>query len=238
MAANDRPILARRVREARTAKSSSDATMGPGRRMPKTPLRAYRILGALALGLLALVELTPATEWLAARYAEPERIEAADAIVALGGSVGPDGWLDTPSWRRLAYGVLLYRRGLAPLLVLSGSVQDVGPTEPEVRARIARASGVPPDAILPVTATTTRTEAQNVGAQLRARGARSVLLVTGSFHLVRARAVFERQGFAVHPAPVEEVSLRPTKPGERLRLTQALAREVLGWLYYRLAGYM
>jgi uncharacterized SAM-binding protein YcdF (DUF218 family) len=205
----------------------------------RSGLRACRILGADALALLAVVVLTPATEWLALRYAEPARLAPADAIVVLGGGFGPEGRLDAPSWRRLVHGILLYRQELAPLLVLSGGTPRVGPSEPEVRARLAREIGVPPAAILPVGgANTTREEALRVGSELRPRGVRSILLVSGPLHLVRARPVFERAGFAVRPAPVEDVSLRPQKPGERLALTRILAQEIVGWLYYRLAGYL
>lgn len=202
-------------------------------------LRGCRVLGGLALALLAVVELTPAAGWLARRYAEPARLEPAEAIVALGGGFGPDGWLDAASWRRLVHGILLYRQGLAPLLVLAGSTPPTGPSEAEVRARTARELGVPSGAILPVTgANTTREEALRVGAELRSRGVRSILLVTGPLHLVRARAVFERQGLVVRPAPVGELSLHPQKPGERLALAQSVAQELLGTLYYRLAGYL
>jgi uncharacterized SAM-binding protein YcdF (DUF218 family) len=215
---------------------NADTRLGPRR---SRGLRGSRILGGLALAFLAVVELTPATGWLARRYAEPARLEPAEAIVALGGGFGPDGWLDAASWRRMVHGILLYRQGLAPLLVLPGSTPPTGPAEADIRARTARELGVPPAAILPVVgANTTREEAFRVSAELRSRGVRSILLVTGPLHLVRARAVFERQGFVVRPAPVGDLSLYPEKPGERLALAQSLAQELLGRLYYRLAGYL
>jgi uncharacterized SAM-binding protein YcdF (DUF218 family) len=141
--------------------------------------------------------------------------------------------------RRLVHGIVLHRRGLAPLLVLSGVTPRVGPSEPEVRARLARELGVPSAVILPVIgANTTREEALRVGAELGPRGVRSILLVSSPLHLVRARAVFERQGFAVHPAPVENMPLRAQSSGERLALTRYFAQELVGWLYYRVAGYL
>ena len=202
-------------------------------------LRGCRLLGGLALALMALVQLTPATSWLAGRYAEPARLEPAEAIVALGGGFGPDGWLDAASWRRLVHGVRLYRQGLAPILVLPGHTPPSGPSEAEVRARAAQELGVPSTAILPVTGTnTTREEALRVSAELRSRGVRSILLVTEPLHLVRARAVFERQGLVVHTAPVGQQALHPQKPGERLALAQLFAQELLGRFYYHLAGYL
>jgi len=92
--------------------------------------------------------------------------------------------------------------------------------------------------IIPVTAHTTREEARGVAALLRARGARSVLLVSGSVHLVRARALFERQGLEVLPAPADQVLSSGSQAGERLSVTRALVRELAAWSYYRLAGYL
>ena len=201
-------------------------------------LLGCRILGAVTLALVSVAAFTPAVEWLAARYAEPARVAPADAIVVLGGNFKPDGWLDTPSWRRLIHGIALHRQGLAPLLVLSGGTPRVGPSEPEVRARRARELGVPPAEILPVIgANTTHEEALRVGAALRARGARSLLLVSDPIHLVRARAAFAREGLDIRPAPTDDPRLHGLTPGERLALARTVVREVVGRLYYRLAGY-
>ena len=202
-------------------------------------LRGCRILGALAVALLATATLTPSVEWLAARYAEPAWIAPADAVVVLGGTFGPDGWLDAASLHRLVEGMRLYRQGLAPLLVLSGGTPPVGPSEPEIRAQLARELGIPPAAILTVIgANTTHEEGVKVDAALRPRGVRSILLVSGPLHLVRARAVFERQGFVVHPAPAKEIPLGARGPGSRIAVARLLAQEVLGWLYYHLQGYV
>jgi uncharacterized SAM-binding protein YcdF (DUF218 family) len=200
-------------------------------------LRGCRIVGAAALLLVAVAGLTPAANRLAARYAEPEQLVPSDAIVVLGGDFTPDGWLDTAGSRRLLHGILLYHRGLAPILVFSSGTPRDGPSQAEVRERIAREMGVPPGSTLAVVgANTTREEAVLVGAALRARGGRSILLVSGPFHLVRARGVFARQGLEVRTAPVEDVFLEAEKPGSRLVLARALAQEAAGWLYYRLVG--
>jgi uncharacterized SAM-binding protein YcdF (DUF218 family) len=198
-----------------------------------------RILGAVAVVLVAVAALTPAAGWLATRYAEPARIEPADAIVVLGGAFGPDGWLDTTSLHRLVQGMRLYRQGLAPLLVLSGGTAPAGPSEPEIRARLARELGIPPAVILTVIgANTTYEESVKVDAALRPRGLRTILLVSGPLHLVRARGVFERAGFAVQAAPAQEIPLRAWTFGGRLTLARLLAQEAMGWLYYRLQGYV
>jgi uncharacterized SAM-binding protein YcdF (DUF218 family) len=202
-------------------------------------LAGYRILGAIALLTLGAVAFTPVAGGLALRYAEPAGIEPAEAIVVLGGAFTPDGWLDAVSLHRLVEGMRLYRQGLAPLLVLSGSSPKVGPSEPEVRARLARDLGIPAAAILTVVgANTTYEESVLVAAALRPRGLRSILLVSGPLHLVRARAVFERAGFTVHPAPAVEIPLDAENPPGRMAVARMLVQEIVGRAYYRLRGYM
>ena len=213
--------------------------MPPASGRARPSLRGCLILGAITIALLAAATLTPSVEWLAKRYAEPARIAPADAVVVLGGAFGPDGWLDAASLHRLVEGMRLYHQGLAPLLVLSGTSPRVGPSEPEIRAQLARELGIPPAAILTVIgANTTHEEGVKVDAALKPRGMRSILLVSGPLHLVRARAVFERQGFVVYPAPAKEISLDARLPGQRIAVARLLAQEALGWLYYRLQGYV
>jgi len=77
-----------------------------------------------------------------------------------------------------------------------------------------------------------------VSAALRPRGIRSILLVSGPLHLVRARAVFERAGFAVHAAPAVEIPLDANSPAGRITVARLLAQELVGWLYYRIQGYV
>src|SRR5262245_36438413 len=169
--------------------------------------------------------------------AEPARLLPSDAIVVLGGSISPSGMLSLESLRRTNRGIELYLRGLAPVLVLLGGSTDGGPTEAEVRTAQARLHGIPADAILTDTrAHTTREEATRVKALLEPR-ARSVLLVTNAGHLARARPLFERAGFEVRGVP-SDPSIEADAPESRLAETRMLMKEILGWLYYRIAGYI
>ncbi len=162
----------------------------------------------------------------------PARLEPADAIVVLAQAVEPGGELSDASLRRTLRGVTLFRRGLAPLLVLSGTQGSRG-SEGEVRAELARDLGVPADAIVAAASpgNTTREETASIASILRSRGARSVLLVTGSQHMARARDLFLRAGLAVRPAPVVEAT-DPTTMARRL------VEEFFARLYYRVAGYI
>ena len=200
-------------------------------------LRTCRILGAVVLGVLAIAALTPLPLRIAARYAEQPHLAPADAVVVLGGGLVNQSLRDV-SLQRLVEGLRLQRRGLAPLIVFTGDPSPDGPSEPEIRARLARELGVPPDVILTATTNTTHGEARAAAALLRPLGKRTVLLVTDSLHLVRARGAFEREGFEVFPAPADRLPTVGSDARERLVVAHRLARELVAWWYYRLAGYL
>lgn len=161
-------------------------------------------------------------------------LERADAIVVLGSDIWPDGELTNGSVRRALQGILLHRRGLAPLVVFLGASIGNGTPEAEVRAKLARELGLAPVAILTETAArTTREEAARTKGLLGPRDARRILLVTSSHHMVRAQRVFERAGFDVRPAPVVDLSNAVSKPGDRLALMQRVLQELIARVYYR-----
>jgi len=196
-----------------------------------------RALGVAALALFFLGAFTPLPAHLYARLAVPARVGPADAIVVLaGGGVLGDGRLSDTSRRRTAVGIDLYRDGLAPLLVLSGATRPG--SESTARATLAGTCGVPGEAILAVAAGhTTHEEVATLGARLRARGVRRVLLVTDGSHMRRAARLFEVARFEVLPAPVHADD-DPTQPGERILLLHETLREGLALLYYEVAGYL
>jgi len=167
----------------------------------------------------------------------------ADAIVVLGaGGATPPGILDGPSLRKALYGIRLYRHGLARFLVLSGSPDDGGQRgEVSLRVELAQEFAIPAEAIVAETSglaghdPTTRGEAVHVQKMVMGRGIRTVLLVTDSQHMRRARHLFEGAGFSVLPAPIDEISLDAPSPEERLRLIRWIGGEWLARLYYAAA---
>jgi uncharacterized SAM-binding protein YcdF (DUF218 family) len=201
--------------------------------------RLLRVVGFAAIVLFAVAAFTPVPNILGSRLSVPMQAGSADAIVVLGGGLRGEGILEEASLRRTLQGILLFRRGLAPLLVLLGpSRTSDEPPEAEIRAELARDLGVPSPAILTESrAMTTRQEAGLV-ARLLAGRARKVLLVTDSQHMARARPLFQRFGFTVLPVPADEVSVTAESPEGRLKLSRRVVREGLAQLYYRAAGYM
>jgi len=199
---------------------------------------ALRLLGGTTLLAFALCAFTPLPNALCRRETAAAAPRPAQAIVVLGSNMTRDGMLSASSLRRALHGILLYRRGLAPWLVFLGPRIPSGQSQSEARAALALECGIPPEAILTGEGMwTTRDEAEGVKGLLAPKGARTILLVTGALHMGRARRLFERAGFEVIPAPLNDASCESVAPEARLGLTLSLLQELLARAYNRvLAG--
>lgn len=198
---------------------------------------ACRLVGLGGVVLFLASAFTPLAHLLDVWLGASAELAPSDAIVVLAHSASR-GVLSESSATRASHGIALYQRGLAPLLVFSGGTTDAGPTEAAARAELARARGVPPHAILVETkARTTREEAESEKALLQPKGIRTILLVTDSLHLLRARPLFERAGFEVRSAPSDTFD-DPVTPEERLGLMRGVVEEIAAVLYHRMAGFI
>lgn len=133
------------------------------------------------LGLLLLGLALGWTIAAAALFVWPPRHEArrADAVVVLAGGRGP----------RLAKGVELVRRGVAPVLVVS---DGWSPTWPEANRLCAGRPAPVAVVCFHPAPYSTRGEAETFARLAERRGWRSVVVVSSRYHLVRARMLFER----------------------------------------------
>jgi uncharacterized SAM-binding protein YcdF (DUF218 family) len=148
-----------------------------------------------------------AAAWLARGLAlplDPRRVASpphpADAIVILGAPLRADQTLSSLAEERVRVGIELYRRGLAPVVCVTGGHCPPGSehtaAEAEGAARWLRAAGVPESALrVDRLATSTRDNAARAAALLLPEGRRRVWLVTQPFHLRRAMFYFRRAGF-------------------------------------------
>ena len=201
--------------------------------------RCYRVAGLIGILLLVLSAFTPLPNTLRRWFSIPAQVEPAEAIVVLGAGIPDDGILGSASLRRALAGMLLYRQGFAPRLLFSGPGRHGKRSEAAVRADLARALGIAPEAILlEDEARTTREEAVRIGARLRALGIRRILLVTDGQHLRRAQPLFERAGLQVLAAPADDVPPTAASAEGRLELMRMTLRELLALLYYRVSGYL
>jgi uncharacterized SAM-binding protein YcdF (DUF218 family) len=118
--------------------------------------------------------------------------QRADAVVVLAGDRG-----------RLAKGLQLVRGGVAPVLVISDGAVPGWPEANRLCARRSRFRTIcfHPDPY------STRGEAQFVARLARKRGWKRVVVVTSTYHVIRARRDFRRcfggdvAGVAARPAP-------------------------------------
>ena len=200
--------------------------------------RSIRGLGLFTLVVFLIASLTPAPNIIAARIQAAEVLQTSDAIVVLGAGIAK-GMLKDESMRRTIRGIELYKRGLAPLIIFSGDELRNEPAEAAVRAEMARALGVPQEAILRLDRTrTTREESIQTADLLRQRNAKRITLITDSMHTRRAKRLFERVGLEVYPAYSADYVIAMTSPRDRLWLSMRVAQESLALIYYRLAGYI
>jgi uncharacterized SAM-binding protein YcdF (DUF218 family) len=203
-------------------------------------VRVLRGVGATAALLFLVVAFTPVVN-LASFWLVPSHggTEAAEAIVVLGaGGVTPQGMLSQTSLLGTIDGILLYRKGAAPLIVFSGSSNGVR-DEATVRADLARECGLPQSAILTSSlARTTREEAVRIQSLLTSRGIRKVMLVADGPGMLRAMQTFERLGFVVVPQPSSAGLELGGGAEDRLNLLRQVTIELLARAYYRLAGFL
>src|SRR6185436_6050602 len=144
----------------------------------RPPLRSAVALGVLTLAVFGLLAYTPLIGAVSRRLDAAPDPGPADAIVVLGAGSARDGVLSSPSLRRFLGGLLLYRRGLAPRLILMGPAYQGSPIEAETRASLARELGIPASAIVVEGGgLTTRQEAALAASRVRELGGRRVLLV-------------------------------------------------------------
>lgn len=150
-------------------------------------------------------------------------LHPAGAILVLGG--------ETRDGDRVAHAVQLYKQGLAPLLVVSGTPVGFRTHEAEIMRRHAEFLGVPAERILALkhNADSTREEAGLVVPMLRSRGLKEVILVTSNYHTARAKRIFTKAAGPSGPtflaSPVHEGSFDPDHWWTRRRDAKAFVYE-------------
>ena len=180
-------------------------------------------LAALAF-ILILSGILPVGFWLGRPLIESQRVQKADAIVVLGGGVIDRDTLSRETAYRLLHGVRLFKRGYAPVIILTGGnpLNAIVP-ESDVMARIAVELGVPASAlIVEHRAARTRTQSLAVAELATQRHVRSVLLVTSALHTRRAQKAFQKAGLDVICTPpttahgMPSISIRPDRIASRI----------------------
>jgi uncharacterized SAM-binding protein YcdF (DUF218 family) len=144
-----------------------------------------------------------------------------EAIVILGAAIGSNGEPSDTLLERIEVGVELWKRGLAPRVVVTGR-GEAGPM-----AQACERRGVPRSALVEEPrARSTRENALEV-ARLLGRGT-PVLIVTQPYHQRRALACFRRAGLVAERWRFTS-RLRPSVRRELRELGAAAVYRLRGW---------
>lgn len=186
--------------------------------------------GALVLAAIVLyLGITFVQVW---RASGSDEARAADAIVVLG-AAQYDGEPSPVLAARLDHAATLYRRGLAPLIVVTGGRQPGDRfTEAGAGARYLESLGIPGYAIERETTSTHSWESLAAAARfLRRDGITEVILVSDPYHSYRIAAIAEDLGL---DSLVSPTATSPVTGAAELR---ALMRETVAVAAGRLVGY-
>lgn len=156
----------------------------------------------------------------------PREVEARDAIVVLGASLGPDDSLTPILAERVASAAALFAAGAAPRVVTTGGVTGrASRAEAAVLAEALVAAGVPHAAIVVEDRAQTTFDNARLTAALLAPGAR-VWLVTQPFHAKRAEHLFRGAGLAAKAWHIAD----SLEYRDHRRATRWYLREYAAWL--------
>lgn len=166
--------------------------------MPR-PRPVFRVTTLLIALLLAgwVLSMT-----LVERAGQRDEAQAADAIVVLGAAQ----YVGRPSpvlRARVDHAVSLWKRGLAPTLILTGGT-GVGDTTSEaaVARKYAMSKGVPDHAIvIERHGRTTSESMQAVARIMDDREKNTVILVSDPFHMLRLSILARRYGLVPYTSP-------------------------------------
>ena len=177
----------------------------------KTRLRwGVRLLVVIAAGYCAALAMVIAVS-------RDDQRQPVDAIVVLG-AAQYNGRPSPVLRARLDHALILYRAGLAPIVVVTGGVAEGDRTsEAEVGGQYLQSIGVPDSAVavLPE-GRSTEASLASVAAWLRVRHLRTVLLVSDPFHMLRLRLEARRLRLHAYTSPTT------TSP-----ISRSLRRELL-----------
>src|SRR5687768_490318 len=178
-------------------------------RSTRPPLVRLTLAGLWLLLVIWLASLVGVLAW--ERY---DQSRPAGAIVVLGAAQ----YVGRPSpvlRARLDHAVALWRRGLAPIMIVTGGTGTGDTTsEAAVGQRYVAQHGVADQAILLETERrTTRESMAGVSALMVTQGRRDVLLVSDPFHMLRLTILARRHGLQPYasPTPTSPIAASPTQ---------------------------
>jgi hypothetical protein len=177
---------------------------------------------------------------LVAHTVREDPLQAGDAVVFLSSDVTGAGRLDAYATERLLSALEVLHDGWAPVLVHTRLPADYRSPDEDF-AGLLRLTGTTAavEEVGPIS--NTHDEALKVAELASERGWTRVILVTSPTHSRRAAATFEAAGLAVvsRPCASRTYSLADyVRPRDSLYMLGAWAHEELGWMAYRMRGWV
>ena len=170
----------------------------------------YRVIRLTLLGLLALILYLVGFAFAAYVIGEQDTTESSDVIIVLGSGLRKDGKPGPALTRRTRHGAELWHEGAASLVLCTGGQSEYYPrTEASACREILLASGLPSDAIL-MEQQSRSTEENAIYSKriLDDRRLSRVILVSDSYHMLRARWLFRAQDIQTFASPVKSDRIR------------------------------
>ncbi len=162
-------------------------------------------------------------------YAHQDQAAKADAIGVLG-AAEYDG-RPSPVYRaRLDHALVLYHRGIAPLIITLGGPGGDQYTEGSVGRQYLMSRGVPESAIIAETESrNTEESAGRIAVIARANGLHRIVVVSDDTHMFRIREICAADGLDVLTSP------RPRPAAEDgMEESERIAHEILSYTFWRL----
>jgi uncharacterized SAM-binding protein YcdF (DUF218 family) len=204
----------------------------PAERKPRQIRRRWLRRTSGGLMLLAAGAAVCWVLWVYAEikhYAKVDEARPADAI-AVFGAAEYDGRPSPVLRARLEQGLLLYQRGLAPLIITLGGSGDQQHSEGGVGLDFLVGRGVPESRIIAETQSrTTEESARRLAAIAAENDIHSIVAVSDGTHLFRIRRLCESYGLRVYTSP-RAVGRRIG----RWRRAQRVAHEIASYTGWKL----
>lgn len=195
---------------------------------PHPQKKMWLTLALIAAGICVVWTIVVYSE--VARQASRQDVRKADAIVVFGAAE----YYGHPSAvfrARLDHAYLLFQRGLAPLIVITGGAADVPRySEGGVGRDYLIAKGVPDQDIIAETQSSDTSEsAERVGAIFHTNDLHTCLAVSDGYHMFRVMKMLQKQGIVAYPSP------RPdSRVPSRWARVRVNLREVAGYTAWKL----
>ncbi|KQU89943.1 hypothetical protein ASD99_16180 [Mesorhizobium sp. Root695] len=210
---------------------------------------AFLILALSAWTSLGATMLNPLEE----RFPKPPLPQKVDGIVVLGGgfegaiNLVRGGYELNSGGDRMVETAILARRFSTAKVVVSGGTGELfleGEGDAATAPRLLTALGITTDRlILENKSRNTYENAVFTKELVTPKPGETWLLVTSAFHMPRAKALFDKAGFATVPWPVdyrtsgrEGIGLFRDNPADSLQATTTAIREWIGLIAYWLSG--